>query len=101
MKKIKVRIVEESISSFYKAVAKELGKDPENYVFDCTQIQVSEDRYTAMENWDLANHDNSREGFAMRWVCYGPKTLSTLCEEEVLVDDHFLLPRDENLRDYR
>lgn len=83
------------VIELYKEVAELMGVDPEDFNFDCRNINVApniQDGFFAHyreENSDMPE-DNFKIGMAMLLLHYGPKVDETLADDEVEVFDGFI-----------
>ncbi len=91
--KIKVPVKKEGIVSFYDSVASQLGYG-ENVRYDCTKIQVSNERAEAIEesfkDADDSGTDAWKFNFGASWVNFGPKVSESLHDDEVEVENEFI-----------
>lgn len=88
MKYIAVPLVEESIIQFYERCAKSIGENADGN-FDCTRINVSNERMEYIESYYMANGMDA-PSFAMLWCCIGPKAIDKLVGEVVRIADGFV-----------
>ena len=92
--KLYVRTIPEGIVDFYNAIALQLGyPDLDAIRYDCTKIEVSEERAEAVEEWYKSLDPDGNEwkyAFGMHWVCSGPKTNKDLHGDEVIIEEGFI-----------
>lgn len=89
-KYISVRLEPEHILDFYDACRDVLNPEKnEDAVYDCTKIEVSNERFDILESYHL-NKGGSKDGFAMQWVWGGPKCNDDLIGEVVRIQEGFI-----------
>ena len=97
--KIYTRLEKESIVSFYKAVAEQLGYDTANTRYDPTKIKVSRERSDIIEEKykeiGEARGVDWKMSFGMDWLCYGPQVTEELNRAEIELEDGFIYFEEE------
>ena len=61
----------------------------EDAQYDCTKIEVSEERFNILQSFYLGLGESS-EAFAMRWCMVGPKVNHELHGEVVKIEEGFI-----------
>ena len=84
MTKVIINTPVTSITGLYDAVARAMGKNPDNCRYDCTKIKCAMNFFDEIE---AAHRDKS--AFGMYWVCYGPKAVEDLKSGEVEIEEGF------------
>lgn len=82
--KLNIDLMVESITNFYDRVAEAIGVDSSTVKYDCRKILVSKERFDEISNY------YDPDTFGMAWVCYGPKTLGSLTDDEVEIEEGFI-----------
>lgn len=83
--KVNIDLMVESITNFYDRVAEAIGVDSSTVKYDCRKILVSKERFDV-----ISNYYDSPDSFGMAWVCFGPKTLGSLVDDEVEIEEGFI-----------
>lgn len=94
MDKIVIKDANCSIGELYNRIAVTLGLNPDEIRYNCTKVLVSpiiqEEIFAYYENKGITS-----DSYAMSWVCFGPKAVDTLDGYEVIVEDGWYKPINE------
>ena len=80
-----------SIPGLYDAVARAMGKNPDDCHYDCTKISVATNFADEIEEAYKERYPNDYKfAFGMHWVSYGPKADESLKDGEIEVEEGFI-----------